>query len=76
MSCVPIKMTDGTVVLANVKPGEALTDEEKAAIAEYVQFCRDRKARRERTSLAQGRGLAPAAGNKEGVGVALPEGGK
>lgn len=48
MSCQPIKMADGTVVLANLKPGATLTDEEKQAIAEYVQFCRDRRAKREK----------------------------
>lgn len=48
MSCQPIKMADGTVVLANLKPGPALTEEEKQAIAEYVQFCRDRRAKEQR----------------------------
>ena len=46
MSCEPIKMADGTVVLANVKKGETLTEEDKQVIAEYVQFCRDRKAKK------------------------------
>ena len=45
MSCQVIKMADGSTVLANVKPGETLNDEEIAAIAEYVQFCRDRSAK-------------------------------
>jgi len=46
MSFEPVKMADGTVVLANVKEGETLTDEDKKAIAEYVQFCRNRRAKR------------------------------
>jgi hypothetical protein len=40
-------MKDGTVVLANVKSGETLTEQDKEIIAEWVQFCRDRKAARE-----------------------------
>lgn len=47
MSCEPIRMKDGTVVLANVKKGEVLTDEDKRILAEWVQFCRERKAKRE-----------------------------
>ncbi len=42
-----IKMKDGTMVHACVKPGETLTEEDEAAIAEYVQFCRDRKEKKE-----------------------------
>jgi hypothetical protein len=37
-------MPDGTVVLANIKKGEILTDTDKQAIAEWVQFCRERRA--------------------------------
>jgi len=44
MSCKPIKMADGTVVLAMVKPGAVLTDADKQILAEWIQFCRDRKA--------------------------------
>jgi len=44
VSCQEIKLPDGTVVLAMVAPGAKLTDEDKAALAEYIQFCRDRKA--------------------------------
>ena len=47
MSCEPIKMPDGTVVLADVKRGQRLTESDKAALAEWVQFCRDRRAQRE-----------------------------
>lgn len=50
--CQPIRMADGTVVLANLKPGAALNEEEKSAIAEYVQFCRDRKAKKKRKCAA------------------------
>ena len=46
MACEPIKMKDGTVILANVKPGAKLTDEDKKIIADWVQFCRDRKAKK------------------------------
>lgn len=45
MSCEPIKMADGTVVLANVKKGETLTEKDKQVLAEWVQFCRDRRAK-------------------------------
>lgn len=48
MSCEPIRMEDGTTVLANVKPGAKLTEADKQAVAEWVQFCRDRKAARDR----------------------------
>ena len=46
MSCEPIRMEDGTVVLANVKPGETLTELDKKILADWVQFCRDREAKR------------------------------
>jgi hypothetical protein len=46
MSCEPIRMEDGTVVLANVKPGETLTELDKKILADWVQFCRDRAAKR------------------------------
>lgn len=45
MSCEPIKMADGTVVLANVVPGQKLTEEDKRVLAEWVQFCRDRRSK-------------------------------
>ncbi len=48
MKCVPIKMDDGTVVLAAVKPGEVLTAEDKKILAEWIQFCRDRRAKEQR----------------------------
>jgi hypothetical protein len=48
MSCEPIKMADGTVVLANVKKGAVLTEEDKRILAEWVQFCRDRRAKEQR----------------------------
>lgn len=53
MSCQTIKMKDGSVVIANVKTGETLTEEDKAAIAEYVLFCHERNARKRNASLAQ-----------------------
>jgi hypothetical protein len=45
MSCEPIKMPDGTVVLANVKKGQVLTAKDRQVLAEWVQFCRDRRAK-------------------------------
>lgn len=48
MSCKPIRMKDGTVVLVDVKPGEELTDEEARVLEQYIQFCRDRRERRKR----------------------------
>jgi hypothetical protein len=47
MSCDPIRMKDGTVVLANVKRGAVLTERDKEILADWVQFCRDRTAARE-----------------------------
>jgi hypothetical protein len=44
MSCEPVNMPDGTVVLANVRPGAKLTDKDRETIAEWIQFCRDRQA--------------------------------
>jgi len=46
MSCEPIKMQDGTTVLAMVKPGATLTELDKKILAEWVQYCRDRTAKR------------------------------
>ena len=48
MPCEPIKMQDGTLLLANVKRGETLTEADKQVIAEWVQFCRDRAAAKQR----------------------------
>ncbi len=48
MSCEEIKMPDGTVILAHVKPGEKLTDEDKRILAEWVEFCRNRGVREQR----------------------------
>ncbi len=48
MKCTPIKMEDGTTVLAAMKPGAVLTDEDKRVLAEWVQFCRDRRAKEQR----------------------------
>jgi len=48
MACKEIRMKDGTVVLANMKPGAKLTEEDERIIAEWVQFCRDRRAKEQR----------------------------
>jgi hypothetical protein len=41
-------MPDGTVVLAHMKPGAKLTAKDKQVLAEWVQFCRDRRAKEQR----------------------------
>lgn len=43
MPCEPIRMDYGTTVLAMVKPGSKLTENDRKIIAEYAQFCRDRR---------------------------------
>jgi len=53
MPCKLVPMKDGTVVLANVKPGAALTARDLAALEEYVQFCRDRRAEEQRKRNAK-----------------------
>jgi hypothetical protein len=47
-------MPDGTVVLAMVAPGAKLTEEDKRVLAEYAQFCRDRKAKQQREKERKG----------------------
>lgn len=39
---VPIKLDDGTVVIAELKPGAVLTDEEREALKEFVQVLKDK----------------------------------
>ena len=48
MKCEPIKMADGTVVLAMVKPGARLTERDRQILAEYAEFCRERARREQR----------------------------
>ncbi len=48
MACKQIRMKDGTVILANLKPGAKLTEEDERSIAKSVQFCRDRRAKEQR----------------------------
>jgi hypothetical protein len=48
-----IQMADGTRVLACVKPGQMLTEEDKRILAEWVQFCRDRRAEEQRKRNAE-----------------------
>lgn len=48
MSCQTIKMADGTLVLADVKKGATLTENDKQVLADWVQFCRDRRAEQQR----------------------------
>lgn len=45
--CEPVKMHDGSVVLARLKPGTELTDEDRKALADFHQFLKDEHARRE-----------------------------
>ena len=53
MPCQQIRMEDGTVVLANLKRGQTLTAADKQTLAEYVQFCRDRRAKEQRRRNAK-----------------------
>ena len=46
--CKQIRMKDGTVILAKVKPGAVLTEDDERAIAEFAQFCRDQTAKEQR----------------------------
>lgn len=46
MSCESVKLSDGSVVLVNVKAGQKLTEEDKQALKEYVEFCRKRAAKK------------------------------
>jgi len=55
MSCQPIKMPDGTIVLVDVKPGAKLTERDQKALAEWIQFCRDRRAEEQRKRNARQR---------------------
>lgn len=48
MPCKPIKMKDGTVVLANMRPGQKLTEADKQTLAEWVAFCRERRDKEQR----------------------------
>ena len=60
MSCEPIRMNDGTVVLANVKKGETLTEGDKKIISEWVEFCRERSRKAQRLrNLGRGKSSAP-----------------
>lgn len=54
MSCKPIKMKDGTTVLAMVKPGMKLTEQDKQVLAEWVQFCRERRAKEQKKRNREG----------------------
>lgn len=40
MSCEPIKLSDGSVILVNVKPGEKLTPEEIEVLRELFELKR------------------------------------
>jgi hypothetical protein len=48
MAYEPIRMKDGTVILADVRKGATLTDKDREVLAEWVQFCRDRRAKEQR----------------------------
>lgn len=51
MKCAPVKLADGTTVLAMVKPGAVLTDKDKEILAEFAQFCRKHASRRSNAAL-------------------------
>ncbi len=59
MKCSAIRMDDGSVVLAALKPGAKLTDADRKALAEWVQFCRDRRAEEQRKANAKNAGVKP-----------------
>lgn len=48
--CEPIRLADGRVVFANFANGGVLTDDDKAVLAEWAQFCveYDREEQRKR----------------------------
>ncbi len=48
MSCKPIRLKDGTTLLANVAPGKKLSASDLRVLEEYAQFCRDRSAQEQR----------------------------
>lgn len=64
MSCKTIRMADGSVVLANVNKGAKLTERDKAVLAEWVQFCRDRRAKQQRKKNAA---MLPGASARSGT---------
>jgi hypothetical protein len=43
-------MNDGSTILVNLKPGASLSSEEEKAIAAYAQFCRERRAKKQRVA--------------------------
>jgi len=43
---IPIKLSDGTIVLAEVKQGVEITDEDKRILAEWIEFVRDESDKR------------------------------
>jgi len=46
VSCRSVRLPDGSFVLANLKPGAKISDADKRTLAEWVEFCRERRARR------------------------------
>jgi hypothetical protein len=47
----PIRLKDGTVVLAELKPGAVLTPADEEILAEWVQFVRDRSERKKKQGI-------------------------
>jgi hypothetical protein len=39
-----VRLRDGSIVLVTMKPGEKLTDEDRAVLEEFAEFLRIRKA--------------------------------
>lgn len=44
MACERVRLRDGSVVLANVMPGQTLTDADRAVLEEFYELLRVRKA--------------------------------
>ncbi len=54
MPCKEIRMPDGTVILAKVKPGQKLTEKDKTVLAEWVEFVRARARKEQRARNKKG----------------------
>lgn len=48
MSCKPIRLKDGTVVLANMTRRGKLSERDLKTLEEYAEFCRARAAKQQR----------------------------
>lgn len=48
MSYIRIPMKDGSTVVAMVKPGAVLTEQDKKILADFAEFCREQQALNDR----------------------------